>query len=417
VQGLVGQGGLIFLPTFFYDGFLLMWCNFKFEGVLFRIDSRHNDRVDSLLEYATKQAVMTGLNGIETKLLEASGYWQKKKLRMDSWMHLIGDPTDTTAVAFTDGSCQDNPVPCGSGAMLFPGDNEEISLKRPVAQRVSILLAELVEILMALEHCIAALKDGFTDIKILSDSQTAAGILTLNWKSSNYIDTISDIKENIGTLMRYGMRTTLSWNPGHANIAGNEIADQLAKEAAKESMSLNEQYNVITMSDVKQAVKTSTKMKWQNRWTISESGRQLYDLIPMVGNASHLDMPNPQIGRVLTEMRTGYSKLNKYRNNIGQSPTPLCDCGEEETTEHYILHCHIYDHERDKLAVQLKTLDESFDLLHLLTRDSNKRETSKEINILGGIHQKYRALPRTSKPCTLILSLSNSILQYKEKLQ
>jgi hypothetical protein len=31
---------------------------------------------------------------------------------------------------------------------------------------------------MVLEHCIAALKDGFTDIKILSDSQTAVGILT-----------------------------------------------------------------------------------------------------------------------------------------------------------------------------------------------------------------------------------------------
>ena len=65
--------------------------------------------------------------------------------------------------------------------------------------------------------------------------------------------------------MRYGMRTTLFWIPDHANIAGNEIADQLGKKAAKESMSLNEQYNVITMSDVKQAMKTSTKTKWQNR--------------------------------------------------------------------------------------------------------------------------------------------------------
>jgi hypothetical protein len=45
--------------TNFYDGFLLMWCNFILEGVLFRSDSRHNDRVDSLLECATKQAVMT----------------------------------------------------------------------------------------------------------------------------------------------------------------------------------------------------------------------------------------------------------------------------------------------------------------------------------------------------------------------
>jgi hypothetical protein len=58
----------------------------------------------------------------------------------------------------------------------------------------------------------------------------------------------------------------------------NSLLVRFAKEAAKESLSLNEQYNVITMSDVKQAVKTSTKIKWQNRWTISESGRQLYDL-------------------------------------------------------------------------------------------------------------------------------------------
>ena len=47
------------LPAKRNDGFLLMWCDFKFEGILFRSDSRHNDRVDSLWECATKQAVMT----------------------------------------------------------------------------------------------------------------------------------------------------------------------------------------------------------------------------------------------------------------------------------------------------------------------------------------------------------------------
>jgi ribonuclease HI len=207
--------------------------------------------------------------GVDVMITRAPSYWsrlgssknrtaEQTEESKEVVKDLIGDTTDITIVAFTDGSCQGNPRPCGSGAVLYPGDNEGISLKRPVAQRGSILLAELVAILMVLEHCIAALKDGFTDIKILSDSQTAVGILTLNWKSSNYIDTITHIKENIGTLMRYGMRTTLSWIPSHANIAGNEIADQLAKEAAKESVSLNKQYNVITMSDVKQAVKTST---------------------------------------------------------------------------------------------------------------------------------------------------------------
>ena len=40
---------------------LLTWCNFKLEGVLFRSDSRHNDRVDSLWECTTKQAQVRGL--------------------------------------------------------------------------------------------------------------------------------------------------------------------------------------------------------------------------------------------------------------------------------------------------------------------------------------------------------------------
>jgi len=54
--------GPIFLPNKkFYDGFLLMWCNFKFEGVLLRSDSRHNDRVDSLWECATFKAQARGL--------------------------------------------------------------------------------------------------------------------------------------------------------------------------------------------------------------------------------------------------------------------------------------------------------------------------------------------------------------------
>jgi hypothetical protein len=50
----------IFLPNnVLYDGYLLKWCNFKFEVVLFRNDSKHNDRFDCLWECATKQAAMT----------------------------------------------------------------------------------------------------------------------------------------------------------------------------------------------------------------------------------------------------------------------------------------------------------------------------------------------------------------------
>ena len=55
-------------------------------------------------------------------------------------------------VVFTDGYCLGNPGPCGSGACIFVSDQtESVRLKRPVTNRGSILLGELVVILMALE--------------------------------------------------------------------------------------------------------------------------------------------------------------------------------------------------------------------------------------------------------------------------
>ena len=59
-------------------------------------------------------------------------------------------------IAFTDGSCLGNPGPCGSGACIFiPNDTEPVMLKRPVTNRGSILLGELVAILMALEFALS----------------------------------------------------------------------------------------------------------------------------------------------------------------------------------------------------------------------------------------------------------------------
>jgi hypothetical protein len=90
--------------------------------------------------------------GVDVMMMRAPSYWSRlggSKNRIAEQTEeskevvtdLIGDPTDTTIVAFTDGSCQGNPGPYGSGAVLYPGDNEGISLKRPVAQKGSILLA------------------------------------------------------------------------------------------------------------------------------------------------------------------------------------------------------------------------------------------------------------------------------------
>jgi len=132
---------------------------------------------------------------------------------------------------------------------------------------------------MVLEFCITnVLKSAFTNLKILSDSQSTVRIVSHYWKSSNYIDLIRDIKEHIASLLKNGIETTVAWTPGHADIAGNEQADKLAKEAAQEATTLNTSFNIITINDVKQAAQKNSKLKWQRRWDLSSQGRHLHSI-------------------------------------------------------------------------------------------------------------------------------------------
>ena len=77
-------GGHLLAKIFFCDGFFLIWCNFKLEGVLFRSDSRHSDRVDSLWECATEQAVMTVAQWHRNQIIKGPLVIGKTLFKMDS---------------------------------------------------------------------------------------------------------------------------------------------------------------------------------------------------------------------------------------------------------------------------------------------------------------------------------------------
>ena len=66
-------------------------------------------------------------------------------------------------------------------------------------------------------------------LKVLCDSQSAVGILTLNWKDTSYRDVTRDIKKASTLLEQSGVQVEIIWAPGHSSIAGNEEADKLAK--------------------------------------------------------------------------------------------------------------------------------------------------------------------------------------------
>jgi ribonuclease HI len=98
----------------------------------------------------------------------------------------ITETTEYTAIAFTDGSCLNNPGPCGAGAIVFV-EEETTELKQPVCKRGSILLGELIAIKIVLEYIDQPeIRRKIEQLTIFSDSQTAIGILTLHWKIENH---------------------------------------------------------------------------------------------------------------------------------------------------------------------------------------------------------------------------------------
>ena len=266
----------------------------------------------------------------------------------------IQETGPATVIAFTDGSCRGNPGPCGAGACLYlPRQEELIKLKKPVAKTSSILLGEIVAINITLKFCLEEINRSNIDhIRIFSDSQSSIGILHLGWDSSNYKTTVKETQSMICQLHEKNVRVDLCWTPGHADIEGNETADCLAKEAAIEAEEMDDSISITTSADIRTAARKSCETKWQRRWELSDKGRHLYELKPEV--LSKDKFTNfLQSERIIHQLRTGYCQLNYYRHKIGLEASPLCQCGDPETIEHYIEECTRYEDIRERLRTRL----------------------------------------------------------------
>ena len=97
-----------------------------------------------------------------------------------------------------------------------------------------------------------------------------------------YKKTAMGIQQSLNILERDGTEVKIQWRPGHANIRGNEMADRLAKEAAKEAGEMKDDIGIASQSDVKSAARESVNIKWQRRLEVSEKGRNLFTHRPGV---------------------------------------------------------------------------------------------------------------------------------------
>ena len=63
--------------------------------------------------------------------------------------------------------------------------------------------------------------------------------------------------------------------------------------------------------------------------------------------------------RIISELRTGYCRLNEYRCKTGLQDSPNCRCRDPESVQIFIEDCELYDDIRERLRTRLFTVVES----------------------------------------------------------
>ena len=131
---------------------------------------------------------------------------------------------DTTTI-FTDGSLLKEEG-FQVGASMFNYTNN-LKYKWKLDSHHSILSAEIFALQKATKNHASNNKP----VIIFTDSQASLALLS-NHQPKTYKQSIHAIQQ---TLSKAKSKIHIHWVPGHSGIKGNEIADQLAKEAAQSS--------------------------------------------------------------------------------------------------------------------------------------------------------------------------------------
>ena len=284
----------------------------------------------------------------DTKQLEE----YDKPAELGTWLHpaeITGlTPTDKETKyeieIYTDGSKTDKGV--GSGIVIYRDGMILEKIKHKLGPRSSNNQAEQLAILKSLERIEELTPTGNQLVSIFTDSRITLDSIS-NTRNHNRL--IESIRLQKRTLERKNWKIHFSWVKGHSGIAGNEIADQLAKEAAEQNAEAT--FAKVPKRTIKAEIQKSKINIWQREWQNTTKGQITKMFFPNVMERLRMNIPfTPNF----TTFVTGHGKLNSYYYRFRIKDNPTCPCNKgDQTIEHLLLNCKLIDKQRNLLRSQI----------------------------------------------------------------
>jgi hypothetical protein len=142
-----------------------------------------------------------------------------------------------------------------------------------------------------------------------------------------------------------------TWVKAHNDNHGNELADQLAKDAVT-SREAENAYNKIPKSAVIRELKEKGEEEWQREWDASTKGAITKSFFPTIRDrlSSRLQM-NVQQSTIVTDHGTLRSYYHRFK--IMDDPECVCKAGPQ-TSDQLLWECELLRKQREALKNKIK---------------------------------------------------------------
>ena len=135
---------------------------------------------------------------------------------------------------------------------------------------------------------------------------------------------------------RSNWKVMFVWVKAHAGILGNELADQLAKTAARDE-DMKTSFSRIPLSALFRELEEESKLEWQQNWEESPKAALTKQFYPNITDRLKSKIV---ITSNFTAMVSGYGKTRAYLHRFKLLESATCPCMKgDQTTDHLIYHC------------------------------------------------------------------------------